>query len=124
MAVLSGASQRLGRRMKAAAVMGPQSSWTPCHWILTQTCQRPCGGCLCTSLHTLNNATHRRPPQRESTLPPWIKAYGDQQVATGAGLCSLEVPSHELAHLGDGCQNQSLGSWNEAEELFGSYTHD
>ena len=39
MAHTSGTSQRLGKRMKAAAKAGPQLSWSPCHWILA--CSMP-----------------------------------------------------------------------------------
>lgn len=63
MAEFRGTSQQLGRRMKAAAEMGPQSSWFPCHWILTQICQGPCGGC----------AVHQSPHVKQSyaqALPP------------------------------------------------------
>lgn len=53
---------------------------------------------MCTSFSMLNKVTHRRPPQRKSTVIPWIKSYVDQQVAPGAGLRYLEAPSHEVAH--------------------------
>lgn len=85
-----GASQRLGRWMKAAAEMGPQSSWFPCHWILTQICQGPCGGCMCTSLPTSNKVTHQRyhrvaeiqhqhqPPPCPYCITPYFKACGSR----------------------------------------------
>ncbi len=57
MAGLTGASQRLLMRMKAAEGRGPRASWNPCHWILTPFCQGSYGDYLCTSLPTLNKIT-------------------------------------------------------------------
>ena len=53
----------------------------------------------CTSLPTLKEFTHRRPPVRDySICTLQSKPCGVQRVAMGAGQRSLEAPSYKLAY--------------------------
>ncbi len=77
------ASQRLGRRMKAAAERGPQVVLDPMPLDSDPFCQGSCGEC---PVHQSPHVKQNHAPPWETTLTSWSKSYGDQRVATGAGL--------------------------------------